>query len=195
MLDSCSKCGDLVDIDGYDPKVHGPILCGNDRCIRTPELEIEGGEQKLIHPPTRKAFSSSIFLFNKGRFLLVFHKRFQMWLPVGGELKKGETPQECAIRETLEETGLQLRQKDFWPVSMPGQPRGFVGYEEHDAGEKGIHMNFVFVAHTRTREVVLCDEHTAFYWIDPGDDHRGNADLNNLKMPNNVDWCLRTLRR
>ena len=55
-----------------------------------------------------------------------------------------ETPLEAAIRELAEETGLTGR----FPIISPvmGVPPGLLGYEEHVAGSKGLHMNFVFVA-------------------------------------------------
>ncbi len=38
MLDVCAVCDDLVDVDGYDPKQHGPrVLCGFDECLRSPD--------------------------------------------------------------------------------------------------------------------------------------------------------------
>ena len=143
----------------------------------------------------RRAFSTSVFLIREGRILLVLHKRFGRWLPVGGELEFSntpegpifESPQEAAIREVREETGIALTPEDFLPVSMPGQPRGFMGYEEHDAGSKGLHMNFVFAARAPTYEITLCDEHDAYAWVDP----RDFAD--SYPVPENVHWCLHAL--
>ena len=33
----------------------------------------------------------------------------EKWIGVGGKLERGETPQECAAREILEETGLKAK--------------------------------------------------------------------------------------
>jgi len=37
------------------------------------------------------------------------------WCFPGGHLEMHETPERCAIRETFEETGIQLNEKDFKP--------------------------------------------------------------------------------
>ena len=43
-----------------------------------------------------------------------------VWTPIGGKLEMtiGESPFECAIRETAEETGLEVRQEDLHLFAM-----------------------------------------------------------------------------
>ncbi len=112
----------------------------------------------------RKAFCSSVFLVHEGKVLLVLHKRFNKWLPIGGELENGESPIECAIRETKEETGIEIKQDDFIPMGAYTL-RGLVLYEEHDAGDKGLHMNFNFVVYPDSDNNKLCSEHSDCRWV------------------------------
>lgn len=96
----------------------------------------------------RRAFSVAVFARDRERrVLLIRHRRLGTWLPVGGEIEDGESPLEAARRELLEETGLEGRFVDvaFAPV-VDGAPVGLIGYEEHQAGSKGLHLNFCFVA-------------------------------------------------
>jgi 8-oxo-dGTP diphosphatase len=111
----------------------------------------------------RRAFSVAVFCRNGGEVLLVRHERLDLWLPVGGEVEAGETPLEAARRELREETGLE----GVFPVGLgvDGTPPGMIGYEEHPAGSKGLHMNFAFVADVATRELAACDEYTAVSWV------------------------------
>ena len=111
----------------------------------------------------RRAFSIAVYPRHGDRVLLIRHKRLAKWLPPGGELEPGETPLECARRELREETGLEAafpRTSD-----IDGTPPGLIGYEEHIAGSKGMHMNFVFVADVQSTTVVSNGEWDESRWV------------------------------
>jgi 8-oxo-dGTP pyrophosphatase MutT (NUDIX family) len=132
----------------------------------------------------RRAFSVAVFARHQGRVLLIKHRRLGTWLPVGGELSPGETPLEAAQRELLEETGLTGRFTAN--VGVDGTPPGYIGYEEHLAGSKGLHMNFAFVADVPSFAVVPNDEFSEFAWVDETD---------NIECPKNVRELLRIALR
>ncbi len=111
----------------------------------------------------RRAFSIAVYPRHRERVLLIFHKRLQTWLPPGGELLANETPLEAAIRELEEETGLVGR---FPPLSsILGVPPGLLGYEEHIACGKGLHMNWVFVTDVETDVINPNQEFDEFRWV------------------------------
>ena len=58
---------------------------------------------------------ATICYIDNGREFLMLHRNKKpndvhagKWIGVGGKLERGETPQECAAREILEETGLTI---------------------------------------------------------------------------------------
>jgi ADP-ribose pyrophosphatase YjhB (NUDIX family) len=164
----------------------------------------------------RRVFTASCFIYYERQVLLIHHNLLDLWLPVGGELETKplvlnheerveyelETPQEGAQREALEETGIFVSFSNRGSVRHPhGTPLGFLGYEEHEAGPKGIHMNFCFwgfATHTKKGDELIPihpgmrptpkgdGSWKDFRWVVPGD----ASTYADLRMPVNVRDCL-----
>jgi 8-oxo-dGTP diphosphatase len=82
------------------------------------------GHRKGTMPPLPHKISVLVFLRDAaGRHLLIERARSPnagLWSPVGGKLETGwgESPHECAARETREETGLEVRIADLHLFAM-----------------------------------------------------------------------------
>ena len=56
-------------------------------------------------------YCASAFVINpeNKKILLVKHKKFNRWAQPGGHIEENETPEETALRETYEETGIKVK--------------------------------------------------------------------------------------
>jgi 8-oxo-dGTP pyrophosphatase MutT (NUDIX family) len=64
-----------------------------------------------------KHFTATAYIIDQGKVLLLMHPKLKKWLPPGGHVELNETPPECAKREALEETGLEIeliQQENLW---------------------------------------------------------------------------------
>lgn len=64
-------------------------------------------------------FTVSVYVVHNNRVLLHKHKKAQILLPVGGHIDLNELPEEAAIREAFEETGIVVELYDL--DSLKGQ--------------------------------------------------------------------------
>lgn len=75
------------------------------------------------------------------------------WIGVGGKLEAGETPEQCILRETREETGLTLTEYQY---------RGIVYFESDCWSAQDMHL---YTATGYTGALKECDE-GELAWID-----------------------------
>lgn len=52
-------------------------------------------------------FTATTIIVHKKKALLHLHEKLGIWIPVGGHIDRDELPQETALREIKEETGLE----------------------------------------------------------------------------------------
>jgi 8-oxo-dGTP pyrophosphatase MutT (NUDIX family) len=69
--------------------------------------------------------------------LLHLHRRLGRWLQPGGHLEPSERPDDAALRETLEETGVAVRHPDEGPV--------VVHLDEHPGPDGHIHLDLRYL--------------------------------------------------
>ena len=98
--------------------------------------------------PISRDFTVAVFVVSRGHVLLHYHRKLAMWLPPGGHIEPDELPDDAAIREVYEETGVEvcLVGDRALPVSYPRQlilPQG-VQLEDISPGHQ--HIDLVYFA-------------------------------------------------
>ncbi len=95
-----------------------------------------------------REFTVAVFATWRGRVLLLFHPKLRMWLPPGGHIEEGELPDEAAVREVLEETGVRVRLlgERGVDVEYPRQLARPVGIQLEDIAPGHQHIDLVYFA-------------------------------------------------
>lgn len=62
----------------------------------------------MAHIHERIDFTVAIFVVHDGKILLIHHRQLNKWLPLGGHIELDEDPEQAALREAKEESGLEV---------------------------------------------------------------------------------------
>lgn len=128
-------------------------------------------------PPTSVAgqvtrdFTVATFVVQRDSVLLLWHRKLQMWLPPGGHIEPNELPDDAAVREVMEEAGVDVVLVGDRGVSV-GRPRALVqpaGIQLEPIRPNHEHIDLIYFARPRdsTRvEVVGNAESEAIGWFD-----------------------------
>lgn len=134
-------------------------------------------------------FTVAIFVVHNRMVLLLKHRKLNMWLPPGGHMDEGELPDQAAIREVKEETGLDivLVGDKGLEISYPQQliiPRG-IQVEEIEPGHQ--HIDLIYFATVKGKvEFTMNKESKEMGWYS----------LENLPLEVNEEirlWCNKAI--
>jgi 8-oxo-dGTP diphosphatase len=118
-------------------------------------------------------FVISVFIVRRKKVLLVYHKKYREWLPIGGHIELDEDPEMALHREIKEECGLSVRLLAETPaIKHPGvKPLPTPSYmDAHKIGIGHKHIAFVYFAVSKKENVTLCErEHKEFRWLSLSD--------------------------
>lgn len=94
-----------------------------------------------------KCWVTTIYLIRDNKVLLTWNKRLQTWIPVGGHIELGETPEEAIKREVLEETGFEF---EFTPKPHKQNNGSLKVLKPHrmqieDIPNHSTHINTIFI--------------------------------------------------
>jgi 8-oxo-dGTP pyrophosphatase MutT (NUDIX family) len=139
---------------------------------------------------TGRHFTVAVFVVWEGKVLLHRHRKLGMWLPPGGHIEENELPDEAAVREVLEETGLvvQLVGERREDVADPVQLHRPAGVQLENIGPGHQHIDLIYFARpsgsTQIRDD-FSEEEVGWYGPEVWDEMRVNAEVRG--------WCERAL--
>jgi 8-oxo-dGTP pyrophosphatase MutT (NUDIX family) len=139
-------------------------------------------------------FTVAIFVVRQNRVLLVHHLKLDRWLPLGGHIDPGEDPEAAALRETREESGLEVELIGERPPTTGPGTRALIAprfLDIHRITGTHEHVGMIYLARPVSGAVALAaGEHRAIRWC-------SSADLEALSPPVSeaVKWYARQALR
>jgi len=94
-----------------------------------------------------KCWVTTVYLVNSDKkVLLTWNKNLQTWIPVGGHIDHGETPEEAVVREVAEETGFEFDFVSPHESDIDGNVKLLRHHrvQIEEVPHHNHHMNFVF---------------------------------------------------
>ncbi len=139
---------------------------------------------------TGRHFTVAVFVVSEGKVLLHHHRKLGMWLPPGGHIEEGELPDEAAVREVWEETGIRVvlvgeRRED---VEDPVQLHRPAGVQLENIGPGHQHIDLIYFARPRDSVEIhanYSEDRVGWYGPEDWDGMNVNAEVRG--------WCERAL--
>jgi 8-oxo-dGTP pyrophosphatase MutT (NUDIX family) len=144
-------------------------------------------------PPLSRDFTVAAFVVDGPLVLLLFHRKLRMWLPPGGHIEVNELPDEAAVREVLEETGVHAQLVGERGPDVQGGPRRLIrpaGVQLETIRPGHEHIDLVYFARPvpgTSLAPLPCPECERAGWY-------GRGEWKAIGVNDEVrDWCARAV--
>lgn len=122
-------------------------------------------------PDTLVPAAGVLAVDDKGRVLLQRRRDTGQWAIPMGRMELGETPAECAVRETFEETGVLVEPTGL--LGIYSDPGYIVAYDDHDDptryGEVRQEFEITLIGRPVEGEPIANEEADAVRWFRPAE--------------------------
>ncbi|MCU0783275.1 MAG: NUDIX domain-containing protein [Verrucomicrobia bacterium] len=144
----------------------------------------------MAHIHEKIDFTVAIFVVQNGKVLLIHHRKLDKWLPLGGHIELDEDPEQAALREAKEESGLEVELLGERPPTTSPSTRALIAprfLDIHRINPTHEHIGMIYWARPKDGRVTLAaDEHHDIRWC-------STAELDSLQpaMSDAVKWYCR----
>jgi 8-oxo-dGTP pyrophosphatase MutT (NUDIX family) len=144
----------------------------------------------MAHIHEKIDFTVAIFVVHQSKVLLIHHRNLNKWLPLGGHIELDEDPETAALRETKEESGLDVELLGERPPTTEPGTRALISprfLDIHRITDTHEHIGMVYWARPRNGKLTLsAAEHHDIRWC-------STQDLDQLQPPMSraVKWYCR----
>jgi len=144
----------------------------------------------MAHIHERIDFTVAIFVVHANQVLVIHHRKLGRWLPLGGHIELHEDPEQAALREAKEESGLEVELLGERPPTSGAGTRALIAprfLDIHHITDTHEHIGMIYWARPKNGSLILAAaEHHDIRWC-------SSDDLENLRpaMTNAVKWYCR----
>ncbi len=153
----------------------------------------------MAHIHEKIDFTVAIFIVYDAKVLVIHHRKLGKWLPLGGHIELDEDPEQAAIREAKEESGLDVELLGERPPTTSPGTRALIAprfLDIHRISDTHEHIGMIYWARPRmvsqanANPVLAVGEHHDIRWC-------SQEDLEKLSPPmtDAVKWyCHQALK-
>jgi 8-oxo-dGTP pyrophosphatase MutT (NUDIX family) len=135
----------------------------------------------MAHIHEKIDFTVAIFVVHDEKILLIHHRQLNKWLPLGGHVELDEDPEQAALREAKEESGLDVELLGERPPTTSPGTRALIAprfLDIHRINDTHEHIGMIYWARpavaspsrggahgvTRPTLSLATEEHYGIHW-------------------------------
>jgi 8-oxo-dGTP pyrophosphatase MutT (NUDIX family) len=148
----------------------------------------------VAHIHEKIDFTVCVFVVRDQKVLLIHHRKLDKWLPLGGHVELDEDPEQAALREAKEESGLDVELIGERPPTSGNGTRALIPprfLDIHRITDTHEHIGMIYWARPKSGNTTLAaEEHHDIRWCSA-------SELDELRpsIAQAVKWyCLKALQ-